>query len=329
MTADVFKVTQVGLDASTSAAASGIRLVLATFKVGSAYGYTPNKSDTALHGSVLYTASITSFSTSSDGSLIVNCTMSVEAGPFDFGEVGIYTDAGVLFALMALPQIEHKYTSLGTNVASTFTFSCYLRLGQAGGVIQINTGGGGGSSGTSNFQYVVQSGQPPALWGSSNGGVDSYVWNPSNFNVATAGAIQNSGAAAYNATSHSFASGNVSIAGSLVVSGNISGSSDASLKTEVVTITDAMATIRKLRGVDFTMIATGEKSTGVIANEVEEFVPRLVGEHNGIKHVAYGNFAGLFIEGFHCVDKTQLQQAKLIQDLTVQVNRLQARLARY
>jgi Phage tail-collar fibre protein/Chaperone of endosialidase len=283
MTADVFIVTQVGLDNSTSAAESGIVLQLATFKVGSAYGYNPNKSDTALHGSVLYTANITSFSTASDGSLVVNCVIDVNAGPFDFGEVGIYTTSGVLFALMALPEVEHKYSALGSNVASTFTFQCYLRLGQAGGVIEIVTGSSGGGSGTSNFVYTPQSGQPVALWGSSDGGVDSYVWNPSNFNVATAKGITTSGAAVYNATTHTWyaANGTTELA-ALDGSGNFTASnlgtfSDMRFKHNVAEISDseALDIVMQMYGITYELKddESGRRYPGTSAQAMQKLFP--------------------------------------------------------
>jgi len=280
MTADVFIVTQVGLDGATSAAEGGILLQLTTFKVGSAYGYNPSNTDTALHGTVLYTDNITSFSTASDGSLIVNCTMSVDAGPFDFGEIGIYTAGDVLFALLALPQLEHKYSALGTTVASTFTFQCYLRLGQAGGVIEIVTGGGGGS--TSNFVYTPQTGQPPALWGSTDGGTNSYVWDPLNFNVATAQNIVNPGSATYSGSTHTWYAADgathlADLSGSGVFTvANFAITSDMRYKKNVEPIADADALriLLGLTGITYELTELpGYRMPGLSAQELLPLFP--------------------------------------------------------
>lgn len=136
---DAFIVTQIGLNGAVSAAEMGIHLVLKTFKIGSAFGYTPTLADTALHGSTLYTDQITSYRISSDGTLVVTCTLSVDSGPFTFGEIGIYTEDGDLFCLAALQQPLQKYSSLGTNIASTYSFDAYIRLGQATSVIEVDS----------------------------------------------------------------------------------------------------------------------------------------------------------------------------------------------
>jgi hypothetical protein len=306
MTVNAFIVTQVGLDAAvTSASPGGITLILSTFKVGSGFGYTPTKLDTALHGSVLYTSTISGFSTGSDGSLIVDCTMSVEAGPFDFGEIGIYTSTGQLFALLALPALEHKYTSLGSTVASTFTFKAYLRLGQVGGIITIDTGSGGGGGGTSNFVYTMNSGQPPALWGTTDSGVNSQVWNPSNFNVSTAKNIVNTGAASYAATSHTFyAADGTSHLADISASGiitcvNLAITSDMDFKTNVEKIEDgaALEILRTLDGITYELLDhPGERHPGVPAQQLEELFPVGVRrDANGKRAVSYAQTFGALL----------------------------------
>lgn len=288
MTADVFVVTQAGLDAAVSAANGGIYLQLTTFQVGTGVNYTPTLSDTALHGTSLYTDNISSFSTALDGSLIVNCTINVNAGPFDFGEVGIYTSTGALFALMALPQLEHKYSALGTTVASTFTFSCYLRLGQAGGVIQIVTGAGGGGAGTSNFVYTMQSGQPPAVWGSADGGADSLVWNPSNFNVNSAQNIVNAGGATYAGTTHTFYAADgathladINSSGTLTCT-NLAIPSDVRLKKNMEDIDDdeALSIVLQAQGITYQLKNTRDETRypGVRAQDFQKLMPVAVFE---------------------------------------------------
>jgi len=72
-------------------------------------------------------------------------------------------------------------------------------------------------------------------------------------------------------------------------------SSDARLKTDITTITDAVDTVNKLRGVSF--IKNGRKSYGVIAQEIETVLPSLVGEDSaGMKHVALMDVVGILIE---------------------------------
>jgi hypothetical protein len=322
MTANTLIVTQIGLDAAVSSSSGGIELVLSTFKIGSAYGYTPIVSDTALHGSILYTDSITSFSTSSDGSLIVNCTMSVEAGPFDFGEIGIYTEAGDLFALMALPALEHKYSSLGTTVASTFTFKCYLRLGQIGGVISIDSSGGG----TSSFSYIMQSGQPPGVWGSEDSGDHSLVWNPSNFNVATAKNIVSTIGVSYSGSSHTFYAadgitqlGILDGSGNFTATGNVGGTSDVRYKTNIRAIENADQIVSQLVGITYET-DSDRRYGGLSAQEVQKWAPEWsTVDDRGRLGVFYANMVGLLVSA-HNQARNKLQ-AK-VDELEDKVNEL-------
>jgi hypothetical protein len=81
----------------------------------------------------------------------------------------------------------------------------------------------------------------------------------------------------------------------VVTAPNFVSSSDARLKSEVETITDAVALVCALRGVRFTM--NGSRQIGVIAQEVEAVLPEVVrvGEAGHLS-VAYGNITGLLIE---------------------------------
>ena len=51
-----------------------------------------------------------------------------------------------------------------------------------------------------------------------------------------------------------------------------------------------------MRGVSFDRIDTGNASSGVIAQEIQEIAPELVNDKNGTLAVAYGNLTGYLIE---------------------------------
>lgn len=108
----------------------------------------------------------------------------------------------------------------------------------------------------------------------------------------------------------------------LVCGGDVTAFSDASVKSNVTTITNALSTVRKMRGVDFYRTDINEWGTGVIAQETLPHKPELVKVGpNGKLTVAYGNYAGLFIESFKEV-------ADYIDALKQQVESLQQELGR-
>ncbi len=135
----MFKITDAGLLNAANALAQGIRVRITEFKLGSGFGYVPNGNEVGLAGTTLYAESVTSYRNMPDGSLVIVCSVDVQAGPFEFGEVGLYTDTGLLFAVATLPQRQTKYSSLDSNINSTFTFNCHLRLAQSTGIFEVAT----------------------------------------------------------------------------------------------------------------------------------------------------------------------------------------------
>ena len=78
---------------------------------------------------------------------------------------------------------------------------------------------------------------------------------------------------------------------------NFNSTSDATLKTNVETLTNSLDVVRSLRGVSFDWIADGSSEVGVIAQEVEDVLPDVVNTNeDGIKSVKYGNIVAVLIE---------------------------------
>ena len=89
---------------------------------------------------------------------------------------------------------------------------------------------------------------------------------------------------------------NITAGGSITAAGNVTAYSDRSLKRDIQTIEHAVDLVKSLRGVTFEMINTGQQGIGVIAQEVQDVVPQVVQDNNGILSVAYGNLVGVLIE---------------------------------
>lgn len=85
--------------------------------------------------------------------------------------------------------------------------------------------------------------------------------------------------------------------GDFTATGDINSGSDVKLKTNIKTLTNSLDKVVNLRGVEYDRIDMDNKhQIGVIAQEVEEILPELVGENNGVKTVSYGNITALLIE---------------------------------
>jgi hypothetical protein len=139
MTAPVleFIVTEAGFNVAQEALNSGIKAVLSTFALGSGVNYTPDSSMTALNGTILFSDKVTSYSNLPDGSLVVECVADSTIGTFQFGEIGIFTDQGVLFAVCAFPNFLLKYSNNQPGINTSFTFDAYIKMSNSQAVFDI------------------------------------------------------------------------------------------------------------------------------------------------------------------------------------------------
>jgi hypothetical protein len=100
-----------------------------------------------------------------------------------------------------------------------------------------------------------------------------------------------------------------------LTAGTFNSTSDRKLKENVKVVKNASELISKLEGVNFTWIETGEKSVGVIAQQVESYIPELVSKNQEVKSVNYNGLVGILIEAFK-EQQRQIEELKeVIQNL--------------
>ncbi len=91
--------------------------------------------------------------------------------------------------------------------------------------------------------------------------------------------------------------------------------SDEKLKENITIVENAVDKVQQLRGVEFTWKKDGEKSAGVIAQDVEKVLPQAVkekdimGEGEVVKTVNYDTMSALFIEAI----KEQQEQIEALK----------------
>jgi hypothetical protein len=118
------------------------------------------------------------------------------------------------------------------------------------------------------------------------------------------------------------------VSGNAYATGTITAASDARKKTEIETVTNALEKVNQLRGVTYKRTDLKEDAPrydkveiGVIAQEVEPILPEVVNyaEDRDEYAVAYGNFAGLFIEAIK-------EQTAIINSLKKEIEDLNSKL---
>lgn len=110
-------------------------------------------------------------------------------------------------------------------------------------------------------------------------------------------------------------------AGTILASGNITAFSDIRLKKDLVQIPNALNKVQQLTGYTYTRIDSGDKQTGLVAQDVQKILPEAVVEGEYLS-VAYGNMVGLLVEAI----KEQQQQYDAQQERITQLEAAVAKL---
>jgi hypothetical protein len=142
-TTPLMLITNVGLAAASTALPQGPYIHIIQFQIGSAYGYTPDVNQTGIEGNLLYTGVPADYQSIGNNTLDIILNIPPEAGPWEFGEVAIFAadsnNNPYLFAIAVFESPQTKFSSLGTNVVSSYQLNCLLKLQQSTAIFQIDT----------------------------------------------------------------------------------------------------------------------------------------------------------------------------------------------
>lgn len=103
------------------------------------------------------------------------------------------------------------------------------------------------------------------------------------------------------------------VSGTIRATGDVIAYSDARVKENIETISNALHKVRAMRGVNYNKIGDNKRSIGVIAQEVLKVLPEVIHQdETGMYSVAYGNIVGVLIEA--------------VKELTKKVEELESKL---
>ena len=107
------------------------------------------------------------------------------------------------------------------------------------------------------------------------------------------------------------------VSGSIKASGTVVQGSDSRLKEDIYPIDNALSRIENIDGVYFTYKDSGEKSIGVIAQDIQKILPEVVSEDNkGYLGVNYSGIVPVLIEAVR-------EQNSIIKDLEDRISDLE------
>jgi hypothetical protein len=110
----------------------------------------------------------------------------------------------------------------------------------------------------------------------------------------------------------------INVAGTATFAGNVTAFSDIRLKTDLEKIPDALNKVKSLTGYTYTRIDSGERQTGLVAQEVQKVLPEAVLNGDTLA-LAYGNMVGLLVEAIK-------EQQEIIETLETRLAKLEEKL---
>jgi len=103
-------------------------ITITTAELGSAFNYVPEATDTNIHGSLVFSMTPSLPTPVTANIVVYSLFLNAELGPFSFGEVGLFTEDGTLFALGAGNELVVKLAAAITPPGNSIRIDCYLSM---------------------------------------------------------------------------------------------------------------------------------------------------------------------------------------------------------
>lgn len=103
-------------------------ITLTTCTLGSAYNYIPNLTDTNIHGSAVYSTAPSAPVAANANIVKYSVYLDYDVGSFSFGEFGLFTADGTLFALGANNALVQKTSIASNGVGNSIRLDIYLSM---------------------------------------------------------------------------------------------------------------------------------------------------------------------------------------------------------
>jgi hypothetical protein len=205
----------------------------------------------------------------------------VSALPTQSGNTGKYLTTDGANASWAVLSLDSVFSQANTA----------LTTGQAA-FNKANTGSL--PTQTANTGKYLTTDGANTYWGTVSGGasITNDITTNYNYTIPMSNVVSGSWATAYIANTKLYFNPSTGTLYSTI----FQALSDETVKNNIITISNGLSTVNALNGVEFTWKETGKSSAGVIAQELEQILPSLVTENDGIKSVNYLGIIGYLIE---------------------------------
>lgn len=127
--ADNIILTTVGLNYLKARKQAGEKAIIRQFKIGDDYRFIPSEADTDIHGNQVFVGEAVDsmwWIQYSPDEVILRCRVDSDKGDFLIGNLGIYSDTGVLLFIRNFAYDHHKMKTVDRGPGGRWTFQ--LRL---------------------------------------------------------------------------------------------------------------------------------------------------------------------------------------------------------
>lgn len=162
MSYPTFVITQAANQAITATVLTGLRVDISEFRLGSDFDTPATPLDEGLKGATIYTALPTSFFYYDENTIGIRLEVPADAGPFEFGEIGLFSQSGMMVARASLGSVQHKYGPAGGGMPNIWKITALVRFSQAPSLFIINTSLASALLEVAHFGLLQPPGQMPS-----------------------------------------------------------------------------------------------------------------------------------------------------------------------
>lgn len=175
----VFVMTDAANTAITATVLNGLRITISEFRLGMDFDTPATSQDDGLKGATVFTSAPASYFYYDDNTVGIRLEIPADVGPFQFGEIGLYSDTGMLVARASLGALQDKFGPAGGGMPNIWKVTALLRFAQAPSAFLILTSSASSLLEVSHFGLL----SPPGLMPSGQNAVIVHEPSPSDESV--------------------------------------------------------------------------------------------------------------------------------------------------
>jgi len=135
----VFVITREANRSITATTLNGMRVDISSFRLGSDFETPAVSTEVDLQGTTVYSGAPSSYFYYDEDTVGIRLEVPADVGPFQFGEVGLFSSSGMMVARASLGSLQTKFGPSAGGMPNVWRITALLRFAQAPSIFVINT----------------------------------------------------------------------------------------------------------------------------------------------------------------------------------------------